>query len=331
VKRFHCACGQRVFFDNTGCLACGRRLGFDPAALEVVSLEPRDDRFFTPGGAEVRLCRNTRDFGNCNWVILLPDSHDFCLSCRLNEVIPNLAVPGNIELWTKVEQAKRRLLFTLLTLGLPVSSEAADRGLRFRFLEDQRRNPDVGEDFVMTGHLEGIVTVNLAEADDTVRDELRREFQERYRTVLGHLRHEAGHFYLGELTRDPADLEAFRWAFGDERMNYQAALWNYYEHGPRPDWSSWHLTAYASAHPHEDFAETFAHYLHITDALETAEAAGFDTAEESSGWIERWIDLAVTLNELNRSLGAEDPYPFVLSTPVIQKLELIDRLVRRRA
>lgn len=329
MRRFRCACGQRIFFDNTACLACGRRLGFDSVTLHVVPLEPRDGHFSTPQGAQVRLCRNTRDFGNCNWVVPGADAEAFCLSCRLNEVIPNLAVPGNIELWTRVEQAKRRLLYTLLSLGLPVSSD--ERGLRFRFLEDQRRNPDVGEDFVLTGHLAGIVTVNLAEADDTVRNELRRELRERYRTVLGHLRHEAGHFYLGELTRDPSDLTAFRALFGDERMDYQAALRNYYEHGPRPDWPSWHLTAYASAHPHEDFAETFAHYLHITDALETAEEAGFATSDPACGWIERWIDLSVTLNELNRSLGAEDPYPFVLSAAVIEKLEFMDRLVRRAA
>ena len=338
MKRFHCACGQRVFFDNTKCLACGRKLGFDPSRLDIFALEPKHgDRFEMVGGGggleggEVRLCRNTHDFGNCNWVLPADSGRDFCLSCGLNDVIPNLARPGNIHLWTKVEQAKRRLLYTLLALGLRVTPEDGEGGLSFRFLEDQRRNPEVGEDFVMTGHLEGIVTVNLAEADDAARNELREEMQERYRTVLGHLRHEAGHYYLGQLTRDPADLEAFRRLFGDERMHYQAALRNYYEHGPRPDWSEWHLSAYAAAHPHEDFAETFAHYLHIVDALETAEAAGFGEAVEGATWIERWLDLSVTLNELNRSLGADDPYPFVLSPPVIQKLEFMDRLVRRPA
>lgn len=350
MKRFRCTCGQRVFFDNTECLACGRRLGFDPSALEVVSLEPRDSeggsdtgeggghgdaprgpRFVTPEGGEVGLCRNARDFANCNWVIPMPDPRDYCLSCGFNEIIPTLSVPGNLALWTKVEQAKRRLLYTLLTLGLPLHSRVGDHRLRFRFLEDQRRNPHVREDFVMTGHLEGIITVNLAEADDATRHELRKAFDEPYRSVLGHLRHEAGHFLWGELTRDPADLDAFRRAFGDERQDYSAALQRYYEEGPRPDWPSWHLSAYASAHPHEDFAETFAHYLHITDALETAGEAGFHTGAEGSSWIDHWIDLSVTLNELNRSLGVDDPYPFVLSTPVVQKLELIHRLVLRGA
>lgn len=338
MKRFHCACGQRVFFDNTRCLVCDRRLGFDPERLDVLTLEPVDTKhdtasgtFMTTGGVAVRLCRNTREFGNCNWLIPAESPAELCLSCGLDEVIPNLGVPGNIELWTKVEQAKRRLLYTLLTLGLSVTAGAGRPGLRFRFLEDQRRNPDVGEDFVLTGHLEGIVTVNLAEADDAVRNELREAFQERYRTVLGHLRHEAGHYYFKSLTSEPEDLDAFRSLFGDERKAYGAALSEYYANGPRPDWSWWHFSAYASAHPHEDFAETFAHYLHIVDALETAEEAGFDGTEGDAGWIDRWKDLAVTLNELNRSLGADDPYPFVLSGPVVEKLELIDRLVRRRA
>lgn len=342
MKRFHCACGQRVFFDNTRCLVCERRLGFDPERLDILTLEPMGtavdagpdtapETFTTTDGVAVRLCRNTREFGNCNWVIPAESPAELCLSCGLDEVIPNLAVPGNIELWTKVEQAKRRLLYTLLMLGLSVTAGAGRPGLRFRFLEDQRRNPDVGEDFVLTGHLEGIVTVNLAEADDEVRNELRKEFRERYRTVLGHLRHEAGHYYFKWLTAEPEDLDAFRSLFGDERKEYAVALSEYYANGPRPDWSWWHLSAYASAHPHEDFAETFAHYLHIVDALETAAEAGFGGAEGDMGWIDRWKDLAVTLNELNRSLGADDPYPFVLSDPVVEKLELIDRLVRRRA
>jgi hypothetical protein len=216
--------------------------------------------------------------------------------------------------------------------------------LRFRFLEDRQRNPDADEDWVLTGHLDGVVTINLAEADDVARTEARRALQERYRTVLGHLRHEAGHYYFGYLTEDEEALGQTRALFGDERAPYDEALRAYYAQGPRPDWADRHLSAYSSAHPHEDFAETFAHYLHIRDALETSACEGLvpegagrasegeaDAGPASEDWIDRWTSLAVAMNELNRCLGTEDPYPFVLSTRVIAKLRLMHHLVHRRA
>ena len=354
MKRFRCACGASVFFENDVCLACGRTLGFDPRSLELEALTPDGgDAYVTSTGACVRLCRNRVVRGGCNWIVPVDDPQPLCLSCRLTEVIPNLDRPGNLELWRKIEAAKRRLIYTLLSLGLPVTegsggagsgtTGAGSGGLRFRILEDRRRNPDVAEDVVMTGHLEGLITVNLAEADDVARTEAQQELLERYRTVLGHLRHEAGHYYFRHLTKAEGALEAVRRLFGDERASYGDALRDYYARGPDPDWSERYLGPYASAHPHEDFAETFAHYLHIMDALETAEVGGFAwsggrprgpgrvAAEGSGDWIGRWMDLSITLNELNRSLGTEDPYPFVLSNPVIEKLRLMDRLVRRRA
>jgi len=330
VKRFYCDCGQRVFFDNSRCLACGRDLGFDPLRLRMTTLAGVEgEGVVGTDGTAFRQCGNTVEFDNCNW--LLPAACDaaFCISCRANEVIPNLGIPGNLELWSTVERAKRRLLYTLLSLGLSIEADEGSRGLRFRLLEDRRRNPEVQEAFVLTGHFEGVVTINIAEADDAVRHELRARHGERHRTVLGHLRHEAGHFFFPRLTAAPGSGSAVRRLFGDEGADYPDALKAYYDQGPPPDWPQRFVTAYAAAHPHEDFAETFAHYLHIVDALETADAAGLTPGVEREGWIDRWMALSLELNELNRSLGLEDPYPFVLSAPVIRKLKLIDHLVRR--
>ena len=327
MKIFHCGCGQRIFFDSTRCVQCGGELGFDPIALQMLRL--RD----APNGS--RFCANHARYDACNWLVPADDATEFCLACRLNDVIPNLEQSRNGILWARLERAKRRLIYTLLSLGLPVQSApdangAHSGGLRFRFLEDQRRNPDVFEAFVSTGHVAGTITINLAEADDAQRHAVREQMQERYRTLLGHFRHESGHYFFDSLVVQAGELAGFRARFGDESQPYEPALETYYRDGPPAEWSAQFVSAYATAHPHEDWAETFAHYLHIVDALETAEAAGLARlqAGEHAGWIREWIQLSVTLNELNRSLGLDDPYPFVLTDPVIAKLEFTDRLVR---
>jgi hypothetical protein len=330
MKDFYCDCGQRVFFDSDTCLACGRRLGFDPAGLRMIAFlgtgrEPLD----AGDGRRFRCCGNAVDHGNCNWLLADGEQQVLCLSCRLNLLIPDLDRPGNRRLWTRVEEAKRRLLYSLLKLRLPFAGNEAGSGLRFRIMEDSRRNPDVLETFVATAHLNGTITLNILEADDAARHAVREQMQERYRTVLGHLRHESGHFYFSRLADTPELLETCRELFGDERADYAAAIRRHYDHGPPPDWPDRYVSAYASAHPAEDFAETFAHFLHIEDALETAEAAGLDP--RAGNWIDNWIGVAITLNEILRSLGADDPYPFVLTGPVRDKLRFMNRLVRRRA
>jgi len=329
LKRFQCVCGHRIFFENTKCFGCGRFLGFEPETLTMTGLEPADPGpFETSAGRRVKRCRNALDHGNCNWLLPADDPARLCRSCAANRTIPDLQSADNLLLWTKIEQAKRRLLYTLLDVGL--LTVAGDRGdwPTFEFLEDRRRNPSVAEDFVATGHQRGVITLNLSEADDVSRQAQRQEFVERYRTVLGHLRHEAGHFFFPRLTRDPADLEACRRLFGDEQQGYGEALSRHYESGPSSDWSKRHLSTYASVHPREDFAETFAHYLLIVDALETADAAGLGAIGAGLPWPRRWIEIAITLNELSRSLGSDDAYPFALTQPVIEKLELVERLVR---
>lgn len=330
MKRFQCACGHRVFFENTKCFGCGRFLGFVPETLTMSRLEPVEAGVFEAAdGHRVKRCRNATDYGNCNWVLPVDDPSERCRSCGANRTIPALGSADNLLLWTKIEQAKRRLLYTLLDLRLLSSSGGRGDWPTFEFLEDRRRNPNVAENFVATGHEAGLITLNLSEADDVQREAQRQEFVERYRTVLGHLRHEAGHFLFPRLTSDPDDLDAVRRLFGNELQEYGAALSRHYESGPSPAWAERHISPYASVHPREDFAETFAHYLLITDGLETAGAVGLGSIGEGLPWIGRWIEIAITLNELSRSLGSDDAYPFTLTPPVIEKLELVERLVRR--
>lgn len=273
-------------------------------------------------------CVNYSEHEVCNWLAKSPGA--LCPACDRNAVIPSLKSQRNVLLWARMETAKRRLIYGLVCLGLPVGPTGDHPGLSFRFMEDQRTDPDVLEDFIATGHVAGTITVNLAEADDAVRAERRQRMNERYRTLLGHLRHEAGHYYFTVLVAsDPPVLAEFRALFGDETRDYEAALNQYYASKPADgQWESNHVSRYASAHPHEDWAETWAHFLHIEEALETAAAWGL-TEPVGEDWLARWMSVAVTINELNRSLGADDAYPFVITPQIAAKLEFIDRQASR--
>lgn len=331
MKLFQCTCGHRVFFENNWCMNCGLSLGFDPQRMELLTLSEYGEGLLADDGTRYRYCENQRLYGNCNWLLSIDAPETKCRSCGMNKVIPTLRNPEIILLWSRVEEAKRRLIYSLLRNGLPF--ESGNNRLNFKIMEDRRRNPDVLESFVATGHLHGTITINVVEADDVARHAIREQLQERYRTVLGHLRHEAGHFYFGLLAQGEL-LEECRTLFGDEREDYNAALARYYDNGPASDWHKRFVSAYASAHPAEDFAETFAHVLHIDDALETARWSGLapaapDTQDES--WIDEWVRLAITLNEVLRSLGSEDPYPFVITKAIRDKLEFVNRLVNRQA
>jgi hypothetical protein len=328
MKIFQCQCGRRVFFDNTHCLNCGWSLGFDPQRMDMLALIGSGEILEAQDGSQHRYCENWRLYGNCNWLLPAESEASLCLSCEMNRVIPALGKPHNLELWTRVEEAKRRLVYSLLRYRLPFESDG--KRLSFRIMEDQRSNPDVLESFITTGHLDGTITVNLAEADDAARQAIREAMRERYRTVLGHLRHEAGHFYFNVLVGEDVTQEC-RSLFGDERQDYGAALEHYYTHGPANDWYQSFVSAYASAHPAEDFAETFAHVLHIDDALESACVTGLARTVSDSGgtWIDAWVDLSITLNEVLRSLGSDDPYPFVITDAVRRKLDFVSRLVNR--
>jgi hypothetical protein len=356
VKLFVCAsCQQVVHFENSQCTRCRHALAFLPERrlLAAVEPDPESSELFRALGAgakgeRYRHCGNRIDHAACNWAVAEHDDHRFCRACRLNEVIPDL---GDAEgqgkaRWLKVEQSKRRMIYTLLQLGLPVEPRReGPGGVAFAFKQDMP-----GQDKVLTGHEGGLITVNVAEADAPFREKTREEMGERYRTLLGHFRHEIGHYYWDRLVKDAAPLlAAFRDRFGDERASYEEAVTAHYRDGAPPDWAERFVTSYASMHPWEDWAESWAHYLHMVDTLETARGFGlslrprasaaelevgtqrlqFDDFADLAG---AWVPLTVALNDLNRSMGLPDPYPFVLSAPALRKIELVhDVIAQHRA
>lgn len=288
---------------------------------------------FERSGAEFTRCDNASLGGGCNWVVPASEPGGLCAACALNRTIPNLSIPHHVEQWRRVELAKRRLVYGLHGLGLRLESLATnpEHGVAFDFLAPEADAP------VMTGHAEGVITLNLAEADPVTREQTRTALNERYRTLLGHFRHEIGHRYFQLLLPEGSrGLRRFRELFGDERSDYAAALARHYEKPPGDEWMEEFISAYASAHPHEDFAEVWAHYLHMLDALETATENGFLRGRGGSARARRfdslasaWQDLAVGWNELNRSLGHEDAYPFTLNARVRDKLAFIHDLIRK--
>lgn len=348
VKIFHCThCQHLVFFENTACVNCGRRLAYLPDCGQVGALDPAGDSLWQHAGAAktarfYRLCEHSAGQALCNWAVVADDPNRQCISCRLTRVIPDLGHAEHARAWSRLEAAKRRLVYTILELGLPLVSRVEDpqRGLAFDFLANL-----VSAKPVFTGHENGVITVNVAEADDAQREERRCQLHEPYRTLLGHLRHEIGHYYWDRLVRDSGRLESFRNLFGDERGDYQAALDRHYNSGARADWAGSFISAYAGAHPWEDFAESWAHYFHMMDTLEIAAACGLSLCParndepvlaidgrhryDTFGQIAQdWFSVTYILNNLNRGLGLADAYPFVLSTPVLEKLQFVHETIR---
>ncbi|MEM1080183.1 MAG: putative zinc-binding metallopeptidase [Pseudomonadota bacterium] len=348
MKRFICHCANVLDFENSTCVQCKRSLGFLPDLLELAALEPAggDDWLALHPAAEgrrYRRCRQSTAHQVCNWMVLADDPEPYCLACRLNEVIPNLDTPGNRALWLSIERRKHRLVYDLRRHRLPVysRSEDPDHGLGFAFLESDAE-PMAGDrrafnDYlqprpVLTGHQDGLITINIAEADDVERERRRVQLNEPQRTLLGHFRHESGHYYWDRLVGDGPLLDRVRSVFGDERADYAQALERYYSAGPVPHWSTHWISAYASVHPWEDWAECWAHWLKISDALETAAGIGMVPAESLHDTFDQriahWIELALDFNQLCRSLDQPDAYPFVLTPPVVEKLRLVDEVIQ---
>lgn len=343
MQRFLCECGNVLFFGSSRCLKCGETVGYDPAADRMRPV--RQD-------GPVKLCANGMLHGVCNWLVPADGAESLCPACRMNRTIPDVASTRNRMLWGRMEMAKRRLLHRLLRLGLtlPSKAEDAEHGLAFDIVSTVC-NPSV-----TIGHLNGVITVNLEEADDTYRQINRQQLGESSRTLLGHFRHESAHYlwrrHLSGLAWDDPMRRAFRERFGDEWLDYAAALEAHYQHGPRADWEQDCISAYAASHPWEDWAETWAHYLQIVDGLETCESLGIQVkhlavplvmlpveagflpvmlvssaAEDGAflAWLQRWMCLSVVLNEISHSLGEPPLYPFVISVRVAQKLRLAHR------
>lgn len=334
MQSLYCRCGQPVFCDNTLCGACGRALGFDPFSNTMLSLEPdADGALRAEDGERYALCSNRDQYEVCNGLVALAengeDAGNRCHSCVLNRTIPSLRRKRNILLWSRLERAKRRMISGLSALGLDLHAPTSGGPamMCFDFLEDKRSHPDVMESFVSTGHKDGVITVNVLEADDVQRVRQRQLMGERYRTVLGHFRHEAGHFFYLRLVRDN---QAFADLFGDPLDDYDAAMNRYYEAGPPENWETQWISAYACSHPLEDWAECFAHYLHMQDTLETAAQRGLGpdlTGQAFAQQMQGWIELSMSMNEISRSLGVRDAYPFVLTEKVAQKLGFVARCI----
>jgi hypothetical protein len=344
MKIFNCdSCGSLVFFENVKCLNCNHPLGFLPGPAEIAAWEPGTDgtcRILARGQTDqlYRLCDNSQKYEVCNWMVPANDNNPFCLSCRLNELIPDLSIPDNLPRWQQFEKAKRRILYTIMRLGLPVEGTNDRPSLRFKFVADIQGQPPL-----LTGHLNGVITLNVAETDDPERERRRVSFHEPYRTLLGHVRHEVAHYYWDRLIANSDWLEGYRKLFGDETADYGAALKKYYEQGAPADWRERYVSAYASAHPWEDWAETWAHYFHIIDTVETAASFGMTltprhpaakamtanlqnisgTNASFDSLLENWFPLTYALNSLNRGMGLLDAYPFALSGAAIEKLRFI--------
>ena len=380
-RNYRCQCGQPVFFRNSQCLACGTPLGYDceratllPLMTSVpeklpgaesgsevtplwqawqVSSAPSGNSSSSSGSSEIlyKRCLNLSTPAACNWLIGADDTQGMCRACRLNRTIPDLADanhPDNGYLWGRIELAKRRLVSSLITLGLPVASRISEdpqRGLVFDFLRSPINGPHV-----MTGHDTGLITLNVDEADDAKREAVRKALREPYRTLLGHFRHEVGHYYWDRLVAGTPWLSGFHQLFGDESINYLDALRRNYDAGPPADWPLHFVSAYASTHPWEDWAECWAHYLHMRDTVDTALSFGLSVelldleftpftldavyqpehpgAGQFLAFLNHWTRLTTLLTEMSRSMGQPDFYPFVLPRDVVAKLHFIHLVVK---
>ncbi|AWN43974.1 zinc-binding metallopeptidase family protein [Methylobacterium durans] len=355
MKIFQCqACDQPVSFESTACESCERRLGYVCEVHEVSALEPSEPfahqqaeraptfHAYAHPARKVRFCANAA-YGACNWLVAEDSPDLYCTACRHNRVVPDLAVPWNLARWRQIEAAKHRMFYSLLRLDLPLPTRAEDpAGLAFDFLVDPAESFLIGPP-ILTGHLDGLITLNIAEADDVERERRRLLFGEYYRTLLGHFRHEIGHYFWNVLVRDDPSLWTFRSLFGDESQDYGAALQRHYANGAPGDWEESYVSAYATSHPWEDFAETWAHYLHMVDTIETASTfelhvrprlrhgpaepvvIDFDPhrTPDLGRLIEAWLPLTYAVNSLSRSMGQTSLYPFKLTPAVIAKLAFV--------
>jgi hypothetical protein len=371
---FRCVCERPVFFRNSQCLHCGHALGYVPDVGELVPLEPQQAQPLQDGslplqawliageradGVAWQRCSNLDSPARCNWLLRADEAaqhNGLCRCCRLNRMVPDISVPAYANLWHRVELGKRRMVSSLIALGLPVASRLSEdtaRGLAFDLLVNA-----IAPMPVMTGHRNGVITLNVAEADDDERTRRRMALYEPYRTLLGHLRHESGHYYWdGLIAAQPERHAAFREVFGDDSLDYGMALSQHYANGPSAtQWQSDYVSAYATAHPWEDWAETWAHYLHMVDALDTALSAGVDFKRVEQhledpfdvpalcqvalpvpqdamqdnhflAFVNAWVALTAMMNELSRSMGQHDFYPFVMSVPAVAKLHFVHRFV----
>ncbi len=350
MKIYTCSkCDNLLYFENSICLNCNHTLGFDSEKLDLITLvaekEPGIFRDLRSKKSRYRFCENIQ-YGTCNWLVSEKKETTYCTACELNHTIPDLS-DENLARWKRIEIAKHRLVYSLLRLNLPVRAkqeETGEDGIAFDFLADTS-----AEKRVMTGHNDGVITLNIEEADERERVRNKLDLGEKYRTLLGHFRHEIGHYYWDVRIKSHNDLNKFRELFGDENRNYEEALKSYYADGPGDNWAESYISPYAAAHPWEDWAESWSHYLHLMDTLETAYYFGIDvhprkqtgaksletevdrdpyTIKDFEKVFKMWLPLTFAVNSLNRSMGHADFYPFIIAPLVVRKLKFIHDLCK---
>ncbi|WDG19272.1 zinc-binding metallopeptidase family protein [Microbacterium sp. Clip185] len=327
MRAFRCrVCGNALYFENSVCTSCGTPLGFSRAEGEIVPVDSTG-RYVDPSGVVWHVCRNL-GLSGCTWLAAVEGGE--CSACDLTRVRPNDADLEGLSQYPVAERAKRWLLFELDRLGFAVVGKAEDpeKGLCFDLLSSVQEN-------VVIGHDAGVITIDLAESDDAYRVKVQKQLGEPYRTMLGHFRHEVGHYVEWLLVENTDRVAEARTLFGDERADYQAEIDRHYSEGPPAGWQARYISTYSTMHPYEDFAETWAHFLHITDTLETADQYGLATFAGVDAFAtfrdvvtEVWMPLATGLNMINRSMGKSDLYPFLLPDPVLEKLDFVASLRR---
>jgi hypothetical protein len=350
MKLFTCNnCNNTLYFENTLCLKCNNPVGFDSLSLSMLTMNrnPNNNTLTdTQNNKSYKYCYNKHEH-TCNWIIPTENYANYCVACELNRTIPTLSEAQNRERWHKIELAKHRLIYSLLKLHLPLKRKlnSSVEGLAFDFTTDTSAIKKV-----ITGHYAGLITLNTNEADEVERAKSKYDLNEKYRTIIGHFRHEIGHYYWDVLIQDNITLLAeFRLLFGDERMNYSDALQNYYN-ASNKNKSNHFISYYASSHPWEDWAESWAHYMHLMDAIETAYFFGLQLdpnaitqrnintpammdpyeVEDFNDIFNMWIPLSSAVNAMNKSMGHAEFYPFVISKEVVTKLSFIHQLCRNQ-
>ena len=346
MRFFSCVCGNRLFFENVQCVGCGARAGFCPVCREITALHPDGGDTWRCGnpacGARLNLCRNYSEHDVCNACVTEEEAADpaktFCAACRCNETIPDLSVEDNRAKWARLEAAKRRLFCELNMLNLDFGSAADGCAfpLSFDFKADRSsgsggfREMDEGE-VVYTGHDSGKITINIREADDAEREKLRVILGEKHRTLIGHFRHEIAHYFWEKWFGGSPPPECIR-LFGDPgNPPYQEALDRYYKSGPPPDWNRRFISTYATMHPFEDWAETFAFYLDMEASLFTARSLHLleaDAPADFDNRLDTMQEMGIRLNEMNRTMGLPDLVPEIVPAPAREKLRFVDRCVR---
>lgn len=343
MKIFQCGhCNYPLYFENNQCENCARSCGYRDGDRTMLTFDPMSFGLISDREKiEYKYCKN-KEHKVCNWVLEKNDRNDYCRACQLNRTIPDLSGGENFSKWQHLEVAKHRLIYQLQKIGLDLPSKMSTKeGLCFDFIA-KRNNPKI-----MTGHSDGVITILLQEADSVIREQTRKDMEEPYRTLIGHLRHEVGHYFWDRLVSNRTDvLTAFREIFGNEEVNYSVAMKTYYTNGAPKNWQDSYISKYATAHPWEDWAETWAHYLHIMDMVETAHffrlkvnpiemlenmkiSTTFDpyTINDFETIIRSCVPLSFAVNSINRAMGIPDVYPFVITPIVVKKMTFIHQLL----